>query len=145
MLAALIRWQTWSKYSHVALVTHAGVYEATPFKGVRARHFWSDISGIDFFAVRETSAVRIFDFINSQLGQKYDYAGVLRFLPRWRKRGDSRRWFCSEFVFEAIRRGGIYLLRETCAEKVSPGMLSMSPHLEKLQPDQVERLKNSLV
>jgi hypothetical protein len=143
-LSALVRWQTWSKYSHVAIVTHEGVFESIPFRGVRRREFWPDISGIDFYSV-ETRTIPVLTFLNLQLGKTYDYFGVLRFLPRWRKNDRGSSWFCSELAFEAARLGGVYLLRGIPPEKVSPGVLALSPHLTPLRPDQVARLKNNML
>lgn len=139
--SAIIRWQTWSKYSHVAAVTPDAVYDAMPFKGVRKRKFWSDISDIDFFVVtgayRNLTAV---NFIEDQIGKGYDWFGVLRFIPRWRK--SNNRWFCSELIYEAMRRAGLTMLRDIPASKVSPGLLSQSPYLTQISG---ETLKKKLV
>lgn len=128
-ISAFIRWQTWSKYSHVAIVTPEGVYEATPKEGVHLRNFWDDTTGIDFFVVptppsRERAAK---EFLESQLGQKYDYWGVLRFLVR-RKSSDTK-WFCSELAFRAAEIAGTKLLRGIEPIQISPGTLSLSPLL----------------
>lgn len=130
LVGALIRWFTWSKYAHVAVVTPEGVFEATPFKGIIQRDFWEDTEGLDFFVV--TGAYeprRVLHFLKTSVGRPYDWGGVARFLPRWRKEND--RLFCSEYAFLAFRFGGIELLRAH-PKKVSPGMLATSPFLHEL-------------
>lgn len=102
-----------------------------PFIGVRRRPFWTDISDIDFFVVTGVyNNTRAVEFLDAQLGAGYDWFGILRFLPRWRKSND--RWFCSELVFEALRRSGITLLRGIPATKVTPGALACSPFLTQI-------------
>lgn len=128
-LSAFIRWQTWSRYSHVAIVTPDGVYEAWPFSGVRVRPYWTDTSGIDFFVCAAPTELAT-KFLEKQLGKKYDYFGVLRFITR--KRKSSARWFCSELAFAAARAAGTELLRNVDCSQVSPGMLSMSPYLNRV-------------
>lgn len=131
-VSALIRWQTWSKYSHVALVTPAGVYEACVGKGVIRRNFWDDTTGIDFFVLptpmHREDALKA--FLEHQVGKKYDWLGALRFLTR-RKRSNTR-WFCSELAFEAAQFAGVTMLRGISALQVSPGTLSLCPMLKEI-------------
>lgn len=130
IISALIRWQTWSRYSHVAAVLPDGsVIEAWPGKGVHRRPFWSDITGIEFFKIVDPrySPERAQEFLHEQIGQGYDYLGVLRFLSRRRKSND--KWFCSELIFRAASAGGALLLRRIAPPQVSPGIFSLSPGL----------------
>ena len=102
-----------------------------PFQGVRKLTFWEDVSKIDFFLVTGTyNNTRAVEFLEAQIGKGYDWYGILRFLPRWRK--DNDRWFCSELAFEALRRAGITLLRDIPATKVTPGGLASSPYLTQI-------------
>ena len=128
-MAALIRWQTWGKYSHVAIEIGGWVYEAVPIKGVRklpaAKYNWKDV---DVFTADGYNEPSVWAFLESQLGKPYDYLGVLRFLPRWKEGVFSDRWFCSELFHVAVPG----LLERIPAVKVSPTALSYSPRLRKV-------------
>lgn len=128
-MAALIRWQTWGRYSHVAIEIAGWVYEAVPFKGVRktpaAKFNWDHV---DIFVADGYHEEYTLAFLESQLGKPYDYLGVMRFLPRWKEGIFSERWFCSELFYIAVPG----LLERVPAVKVSPSMLSYSPRLRKV-------------
>jgi hypothetical protein len=68
-------------------------------------------------------------FLESQIGKKYDFAGILGFgLSANLECKD--KWFCSELVFAAAQYAGIELLRRIKAHKVSPGLLDVSPKMK---------------
>lgn len=133
ILSALIRWQTWSNYSHAALVLPDGsIVEAWHRgPGVRKKQL-TDMKGVDIFSVKGLTAEQskiAKGFALDQIGQKYDYFGVLRFLNR-RKVSDNGKWFCSELVYAAFKEAGVHLLsKDTDPSRVSPGLLSRSPLL----------------
>jgi uncharacterized protein YycO len=139
LLSAAIRWQTRSRYSHAAILLHdeQTIIEAWPGAGVRAKSFngWDDWDGIDYFSVdADFNSYRLENFLHAQLGKRYDYLGVLRFLSRDSDEDQkNKRWFCSELVFAAFAHAGVDLFRDTRAWEVSPGMLSKS-QLLKLHP-----------
>lgn len=70
-------------------------------------------------------------FAMAQVGKKYDYLGVARFVTRRPSKGNEK-WFCSELVFEAFRRAGVNLFHRIEAWEVSPSMISYSPLLTPL-------------
>lgn len=134
-LSRAIRWQTRGEYSHAAIVLPCGsVIEAWPggvqenpclgkahTPGTRVDLF--DVPGLTGAMVHEVER-----FLRSEIGCGYDYLGVLRFVSR-RRGAHDEKWFCSELVFEALRRVGIYLLARVEAWRVSPTDLGMSPLL----------------
>ncbi|HRQ87224.1 MAG TPA: hypothetical protein PLA50_00380 [Bacteroidia bacterium] len=130
-ISAAIRWQTRSEYSHAALMMPGGkIIESWQGAGVRTK-MPTDWDGIDFFGVfgmDEDEWRQAFDFALAQVGQGYDYRGVLRFVSR-RETPENGRWFCSELVFAAIQHAGVDLLSRVPAANVSPGMLALSPLL----------------
>jgi len=135
LMSALIRWQTWSDYSHAALVLPDGsIIEAWQGLGAGVRRKWvNDWEGIDVFDVdwlSKEKSTEVEAFARLQIGKRYDYLGVLRFLNR-RKVVSNGRWFCSELVFEAFMLEGIELLARTNSSRVSPGLLARSPLLRK--------------
>ncbi len=134
LISKAIRWQTRSVYSHVALEDLNGtVYEAWHVGGVRKlgslQHGHAPGTKIDRFAiipVLDDMAVR--SFLLEQLGKKYDYRSVFRFLTRRECAADDR-WFCSELVAYALNLGGVQLQSRIPSSKLSPRDVCMSPVL----------------
>jgi uncharacterized protein YycO len=132
LLSKFISWQTDSDYSHAALMFDDCVIEAVQFKGVhKLAHDQIDWSRVDVYQVAgmtEEAAKAIREFAESQVGSGYDYWGVLRFISR-RRLPDNEDYFCSEFVFDAVRNAGINLLERIESYQVDPGQLRTSPLL----------------
>lgn len=134
LLAALVRWQTWGKYSHVAVQIGDWIYEAVPPRVRKVHAMNYDWKGVDVFStyLQGTSNPSFEQLLEEALakevGKRYDYCGVLRFLPRWKSQ-NSNRWFCSELVFSKFKQQGLDLLNRVEAVKVSPSLLSYSPNL----------------
>lgn len=133
LISGLIRFQTRSEYSHAALLMPDGrILESWQGAGVRV-HELTDWAGIDAFSVRGMSGDQwdqALAFAWRQLGNRYDYLSVLRFVSR-RDAPENGRWFCSELVFAALAIAGVRLLARVEAAEVSPGMLAWSPLLER--------------
>ena len=135
LIGKLIRWQTRSDYSHASMILPDGLFvEAREGIGVRALNRFAAVPGetVDFFTLPITAgqAAEIAEFAREQLGKKYDWTMVLRFVSRRQESRPSRgQWFCSELVFAACQQAGVNLLRATEPWEVSPGMLARSPLL----------------
>lgn len=133
LIGTLIRWQTRSPYSHASIVLRqAAVIESREGIGVRWLSKLQPAAGeqIDLFAVELTidQANKLEAFLLAQLGKRYDWSSVLRFVSRRQASRRSREvWFCSELVFAAFQHVGINLLARTEPWEVSPGLLSRSP------------------
>ena len=136
LISRLIQFQTRSDYSHVALMMDdCSVYEAWHVGGVR--HLRSPFDGhssgtyIDIFRItdlRDCDVDQVEFFLSKQLGKKYDFASVVRFITRREAPADDK-WFCSELVLAALKRGGVELLRLPPSE-ASPRDVSISPLLQ---------------
>jgi len=133
-LSRLIRWRTWSDYSHAAWVfPDQSVIEA--WKG-GVTHAPSILAGhapdteVHLFTLDLTIEQRwaIQDFLIAQIGKPYDYGGILGFLTA-SKTEHPNRWFCSELLFSALKQAKVCLLARIPAWKVSPGLLALSPLL----------------
>lgn len=139
VVSRLIRWRTWSDYSHAAWLCLDGtVLDAWQKGGVR--HVANISVGhkpntpVEFFSVDITPAerIRIEKFLRDQVGKKYDFHGVLKFISRRKTTHDQqRKWFCSELVSAAFNRIGHPLLARIRDEQVSPGLLAISPLLHR--------------
>ena len=138
MVSRLIRWQTNGQYSHAALQLPNGrIIEAwhKPAK-VRLRSRLEDWSNVEAYDVEGMDAAQwsmAMAWAHRQIGKKYDFGGVFRFLTRRRKDQDEK-WFCSELVFQAVKEGGVDLLSRIKGAQVSPVVLSFSPLLKRSEP-----------
>ena len=111
-----IQWQTRSEYSHVSIEIDGVNYEAWHIGGVtRNKDFCVNHTPgtpVDVLHILEQyfSRTKLIAFLEAQLGKKYDFRGVFRFLTR-RKHPADEKWFCSELVASAYERAGIPLSR----------------------------------
>ncbi len=141
-ISRLIRWQTRSIYSHASIyIVGEGNLEAWHVGGVRLVDKFYDghkpDTLVDVFKTKVTPRATdlIVRFAKNQIGKKYDFRSVFRFLTRKPEdENDREKWFCSELVFASFQYGGIDLLKRIEPWAVSPSLLSMSPKL--MQVDQ---------
>lgn len=127
----LIRLQTRSRWSHVAIVVNGTLYEAWQFAGVRKMPYAEHekkhgTAGIDIFKLNvpcDVAAVQA--YLESRVGKGYDWVGVLRFVTRRRVLKNDRD-FCSELGFAGIQAGGVSLFARTEPWEVSPGWFGRS-------------------
>ena len=130
-----IRWQTRSIYSHIAVQLGDGtVIEAWSKGGVVHRESFRDGhtpgTKVDVFTINPISnfdeqAAK--DYLLAQIGKKYDFGSVLRFLSR-RKSKANNKFFCSELAESALLAGGCRLLNGNPSEH-APAHTAMSPLL----------------
>lgn len=131
-ISAVIRWQTDGPYSHVAAMRDWNhLTEAWQFKGVQTRTIteWSDV---DFYRLWVTVAQKekFFAYLDSCVGMRYDYRGVLRFATRSMPSENGKK-FCSELIMDACEFAGIRIFNEHVrAQQVDPNRLSWSTALE---------------
>lgn len=131
----IIRWFTWSQYSHAAWICRDGtILEAVAGRGVIRSSSLSDahtpLTEVDVFKlnITEEQAQAVEAFMTRQLGKRYDWLGILGLVLR-RRTENQGAWFCSELVTNALNAAGIYpLLRVPCC-KIFPGLLALSPLL----------------
>ena len=113
----LQRWYTWSKWSHVAVVTPDGehVIEAVLFKGVvktPLAEFHKRYSVSQAYCYPCEHPDKAHAFLEAQLGKKYNWLGVLSFVVR-RKFRTYDRWDCVSLATEALHAGGIQLFHDS--------------------------------
>ncbi len=129
-MAAIIRFFSRSKYSHVSLAFKNGdLYEAVPFKGCRKSRLKSTegVSAMMFKHGATVDSALVKSYLETELGTRYDYCGVVSFLCGLKP--SSKRMFCSEYVFNALRAGGVELQERTEGRLLRPDQLAMSPIL----------------
>lgn len=134
-IAAIVKWQSRSHYSHAALLIPGTntVVESYPFQGVRVRKLtpkdWQRIHAYEVPGMTGRQWEGCIDFARSQCGAGYDWRNVFRFVSRIPAR-QNHRWFCSELVFEAIAKVYLRILQMDAAY-VNPGHLAASPYLRR--------------
>ena len=99
-----VRLWTWSRWSHIELVVDGVCYSASPRDGgVRSKVIdlasgrW-DVVDVE---VPEERALRAVSWFLVNTGDKYDWAGIWRFVLPFLPHSESR-WFCFESVGEAM-------------------------------------------
>ena len=136
IVSKLIRWQTRSEYSHIAVELDDGsIIEAWLTDGVIHRDSFNeghtDGTPVDFFRIKGLAdSSRAEEFLWEQVGKKkkYDWISVFRFL--WHTPAENNnRWFCSELAEKALETASNKLLRGNCSEH-SPRDTAMSTLLE---------------
>lgn len=131
-IAAIVKWQSRSHYSHAALLIPGTntVIESYPFYGVRKRKLtakdWERIHAYEIEGMDAAQWQGAIQFCEAQLGMPYDWRSVLKFLTRTPAR-ENGKWFCSELCFKAVENVYRRLLQMT-AEYANPGHLGASPY-----------------
>jgi Orthopoxvirus protein of unknown function (DUF830). len=104
----LLRWFTWSKFSHVEVILSNGNTIAATAKHGVCLVKSSDSSKKfvkKFIYLSKFEYFKFEGFLLSQIGKPYDWTGVFGFLPRLRWQDDGA-WFCSELVAAAFTCAG---------------------------------------
>ncbi|MEM6885454.1 MAG: hypothetical protein AAF571_10510 [Verrucomicrobiota bacterium] len=135
-IGAMIRWQSRGEYAHAAILDtyERQVYESREGKGVQVLSL-DKVRNENPYSLCLEVGVPLDDgkvgrFLKKQVGKKYDWSSVFRFVSRRQaSRKSAGVWFCSEYAFAAIQAGGVDLFRDTEPWEVDPAFLSKSPHL----------------
>lgn len=123
--ALMVRFGTWSKWSHVGLVVSQDgldhVIDSRPFHGVKERplsDFLNHAVSYEFKDVEVENAAAGIAWARSQIGKPYDWGGVISFATH-RDWAEENCWFCSELTESAIKAAG--RLRFTVdVQRISP-------------------------
>lgn len=102
----IVCFTTWSKYSHVEILYHFNdtlkvgySWGSSPRdNGVRMAQFYYNPQHWDIFELQSPKTeIDMNSFFSQELGCKYDWLGVLRFVIPFLPESKTR-WFCSEIV-----------------------------------------------
>jgi uncharacterized protein YycO len=135
VVSRMIRWQQRTDVSHISIIDNDdSLIEALEFNGVvqqRTLHDARNEQRVDVLEVYVTPEQRdaALAWAKGQLGKRYDYLSILRFVTRRKNREDNGKWFCSEFAFVAAEKAGVSLLQRILPAEVSPGHFVLSPWL----------------
>ena len=112
------------KYSHISILFGGYVYEAVAKKGViktRAEN-WDSSTVIDSMFIRtsDENYMKVLDFLEKQIGKKYDYRGIFSFLFQF-LRPKMGAWYCSELAKVVLYKGiGVASTADEYDQTVSP-------------------------
>lgn len=132
-ISRAIRFITRSEYSHVGLLLPTGELIEAWDNGVRLvrdisdQHTPGTVADVYRYAEDLTAGQerKMRDFLYAQIGQRYDWKGVFRFITRKAATPDSD-WFCSELAVQASIEGGRLLFASTLPEEVPPDWIPRS-------------------
>lgn len=106
----------WSNYSATALENGGGV---TSTRGTQYNPESWDI----FEVVGEGNEEVALEFLEKQVGKKYDWTGIFLSMIFNTSQHEPNRWFCSEIVAEALVRGD-YLVTDIKSQSLHPNRLA---------------------
>jgi uncharacterized protein YycO len=119
----LIRFFTWSRWSHVFIADGDDAIEAHWRHGVRRKPLKSLLEDVSRYAKVEVSTgadEAVLEAVRAQIGKPYDYSAILGFLFRrdWQK---ETAWECAELVAFGFDRAGKPVFRSEDMSRITPG------------------------
>ena len=114
----------WTKgqYSHVELIVYDYMYSSSPTSGkVRKEPHTIDNDVWEYVSIDNVNTDNILEFFELTKGKKYDWLGILGFIIPLKDRTD--KWFCSEWVSNALKISGYKNLWIQEPSKISPNKL----------------------
>ncbi|WP_122300358.1 YiiX/YebB-like N1pC/P60 family cysteine hydrolase [Pseudomonas syringae] len=126
-VSRLLRYATWSSWSHVALVNGDQVIEAVTSVGVRQVSLSSAICNASTYALVELPAKnsqKVHQVARSQIGKRYDWSAIVG-LGLQRDWQEDDAWFCSELIAWAAATAGERWFRCEALHRVTPQHLWM--------------------
>lgn len=106
----------WSNYSATALENGGGV------TSTRGTSYVPESWDIYDVVVEGNEAVCL-EFLEAQLGKRYDWSGIFLSMIFNTSQHEPSRWFCSELVAEALVTGG-YLATDIKSQALHPNRLA---------------------
>lgn len=121
----LIRWWTYSDYSHVEFVFSSGEWiGSSPRDGGVRSTFIEPVPGHWKFVwvpISEQQEVALKEWCLSQVGKKYDWVGIILSQIFYFHVQEPKKWFCSELCTAGLQRHGF--LKGIYPADVHPGKL----------------------
>lgn len=122
--SVLLRTALWSPWSHCGIIVGDSVIEARADGGVVRTPLHEFQAHASRWAIVQFPANDNAGYAAcAEVGKPYDFAGVagIGLHRRW---SDADKWFCSELVAYALKRGGLALFRED-ENRITPQHLWM--------------------
>jgi hypothetical protein len=104
LIGKLIRFTSGGKYNHVSIGINGYIYQAKMDYGVTKSKCDRDYNSVDWLHVWDLDEQKVSEFLDAQVGKKYDWLGVISFLWIFIRQG-REKWFCSELATVALMKG----------------------------------------
>lgn len=134
--SALIRYYSFSSWSHVDFVWPTGAYLGARLKGgvqIRPANYVTPAKqaffGIELGREKEREILGI---AMAQIGKPYNWRGITGFALNEDWQG-GKSWFCSQLVAHCFAAAGEPLLRVSHTDRVTPADLTMSLKLTEMK------------
>lgn len=125
-ISRLIRFFTWSKFSHVVLINPDGssYIESTHGVGVRELPISEFLKKgcVKFGTIYHPFPGKVWELVKGEIGKPYDDLYIYGWLCR-RNWQDDAKWACCELVPAMAARAGYPIIREDCFTKITPELL----------------------
>lgn len=102
----LIRWWTGSKYSHVEIVTDNWMWYSVSPRDTKVRATYIKYKEENWDLVDIGNVVALHAVYMETKGSKYDWLGILFSQVFAFNINSKKRWFCSEWCAEVLKRDG---------------------------------------
>jgi len=134
LLSESIRAVSCGNFSHTSIETEQLVYEAHLKHGVRVIHStqynFADIKATVPVLVTDEQYAKVLQFLNNQVGKKYDLIGVLSFVWFFLKPKNGQ-WYCSELAMVSLMKA-IGIHKGCYDQKQSPSSFFLTAQMLKI-------------
>ncbi|PKN71197.1 MAG: hypothetical protein CVU54_01890 [Deltaproteobacteria bacterium HGW-Deltaproteobacteria-12] len=125
-ISKVIRLLTWSRFSHVVLISpdKKSYIESTHGAGVRELPIEAFLKkdGVEFGTIYHPDPDKVWQLAKQEIGKPYDSLYIYGWLCR-RNWQDDASWACCELVPAMAVRAGHPIIREDCFIKITPELL----------------------
>lgn len=104
IIGKLIRFTSGGIYNHVSIGINGYIYEARMDRGVTRVRCDKDHNAINCIHLWDLDEQKISEFLDLQVGKRYDWMGVISFIWIFIKQG-VEKWFCSELGMVSLMKG----------------------------------------
>ena len=121
--SSLIRFLTWSRWSHVGVITDRGTVIDAYFPRVREvplAEFKAPMKRLAVVEFEHDDPEELFAWLRQQVGKPYDWRALFGFLARRDTWNEPSAWFCSELVAAGFSRTGSPLFRSARLGRITP-------------------------
>ena len=129
--APLIRFATWSQFSHVAVMIDEDTIVHADFKGVRIEPVKDLQERSKNWMIVEYECdcpEAVIEACKTQLGKPYDFSGLFGILFRDIDLQDDSKWWCSEFPMYGSMVAGWPTFNVEYIHRLTPQHWLMLPH-----------------
>jgi hypothetical protein len=137
LISKIIRFRTWSHFSHVSITNDEWLWEATTplVRKVKPGVAYEEMKGVPVAelcfrdALSNEAESCLEAFLDVHVGDRYNYNELLRFMVRDDEAKPSDKWICSKYISAACMSAGRDIQQRILLHKIDPGQVFTSPTL----------------